>query len=107
MLACIFIVGCDHPISPISLGDSVAFIDDNIVITNKTDMDWTNVRLTLNKSYTSSLSQIKSEQTVSISANEFVYEGKTFSESNTKLWILNISCDLGNGKHGEFVGSWH
>jgi hypothetical protein len=99
-----FLAGCSHPVN---LGDSVAFINGNIVLTNKTTTDWTKVQLLLNEAYTYSLPQVKSQQTISIPANEFVYNGKPFDTSNERPWIIKISCNLGNGERGEFTGSWH
>jgi hypothetical protein len=93
--------------TPVNLGDSIAFVNGNVVVTNATDSDWNDVKLVLNQSYTYVLSDIKIQQRVVIPANEFLNNGKPFDASTTKAWSLNISCQLANGKRGEFVGGWH
>lgn len=101
-----FLAGCSHPVN-LNPGDSVAFINGNITLTNNATTDWTKVQLLLNGSYTYSLSEVESQQTVSIPVNEFVYNGKAFDASTDRPWIIKISCNLANGERGEFTGSWH
>ena len=105
-LCATFLEGCGSS-HITSLGASAAFIEGNIVITNNTTSSWTNVVLLLNDSFLYRLEQVNPQQTVTIPANEFIYNGKSFEASDTKPWIIKISCSLENGKHGEFVGSWH
>ncbi len=90
-----------------SLGDAVGFINGNIVIANRTEWVWTDVRMLLDASFTYSLPRIDPGQTVTVPAREFVQNIFLSYPPTARPWGIVVSCDLPDGRRGEFSGSWH
>jgi hypothetical protein len=91
------------------LGDGVSCADNSITITNNTEWVWTNVWLLLNGSFVHPYdTKVDQQQTITIPANQFIStNGMAFDPSTARAWTIEVVCDLGNGKRGEFYGSWH
>jgi hypothetical protein len=112
---CVGQLGCSstNPTSTVTpvqkdLSDAVSYADNNIAITNTTEWVWTNVWLLMNGTFICAYGKtVDPHQTITVPANEFMSNGTAFDPSTTKAWTIKVLCDLGNGKRGEFSGSWH
>jgi hypothetical protein len=85
-----------------------AILNGSLSITNNTQEIWTNVRLTLNGSFTYLVKEILPQQTVSIPARDFTHNGESLAPSLLGHGsMLDLKCDLPSNREGTFTTLWH
>jgi hypothetical protein len=82
--------------------------DGSLAITNTSNETWTNVRLTLDRSFTGTLKEILPQQTVVIPAGNFTRDGESIDPSLIGHGLVfEMTCDLPGNREGTFFTMWH
>ena len=97
--------------STVDLNAYVKFIGWQVVIKNRDDFDWKNVKLEINSgffksAFTKKVPLVLQGQTYTVGAAEFAKpDGTRFNPFTTKCQDFTIWCDISGGRRGLYVGT--